>query len=363
VIAKITRGSNFKGAAGYILDERRGLDHDHQPEIIAGNMAGRTSGQLTREFEAVRRQRPDIGKPVEHVALSFARDDRRLSNDDMARLADDYVRRRGYDPGRCQYVVVRHHDKEHQHCHILVNRVRTDRTVVPQQFREYVRNKETCRALERDHDLRPVRSERQQVPIHERTPTRGEDRMRRDRGAESEKEQLKALVREAAAGKPTMREFVRRLEARGVQVRANIARTGHVSGISYRLDHVAVKGSGLGRTYSFEGVQSELSVRYEPRRDLPELQRAARATRGREPAWRRDKGLASRLAGRLGRRVKSRIPGVREVRTLASLARDLKQLTKSPSRAALNLAARALPPQARVGLLIARTLMDLSRTR
>jgi hypothetical protein len=73
VIAKITRGSSFTGAARYILDERRGLDHDHQPEIVAGNMASRTSGELTREFEAVRQQRPDMQKPVEHVAVSFAR--------------------------------------------------------------------------------------------------------------------------------------------------------------------------------------------------------------------------------------------------------------------------------------------------
>ncbi len=363
MIAKITRGSSFKGAARYILDERRGLHHDHQPEIIAGNMAGRTSRELTREFEAVRQQRPDIEKPVEHVALSFARDERRLSNEEMARLADEYVKRRGYDPDRCQYVVVRHRDKEHQHCHILLNRVRTDRTVVPQQFREYLRNKETCRALERDHNLRPVRSERMSGPIDERAPTRGEDRMRRDCGKESEKEQLKALIREAAAGKPTMREFVRRLEAKGVQVRANIARTGHVSGISYRLDHVAVKGSRVGRTYTFEGVQRALGVCYEPSRDLSELQRAARATRGHEPARHRGHDLASRLAGRLGRRVAFRVPGFSELRTLTSLARDLKQLTRSPSRAALTIAARALPPQARAGLLIARKLMDLSRTR
>ena len=179
MIARITRGSSFKGAARYVLEERRGLDHDHQPEIIGGNMAGRTSRELTREFEAVRQQRPEIEKPVEHVALSFARDERRLSNGKMARLADEYVRRRGHAE-RCQYVVVRHHDKEHQHCHILLNRVRTDRTVVPQQYREYLRNKETCRALERDYDLRPVRSERIPGPIHERAPTRGEDRMRRD---------------------------------------------------------------------------------------------------------------------------------------------------------------------------------------
>jgi hypothetical protein len=40
VIAKITRGGSFRGAARYVLDERHGLDHGHQPEIIGGNMAG-----------------------------------------------------------------------------------------------------------------------------------------------------------------------------------------------------------------------------------------------------------------------------------------------------------------------------------
>ena len=63
MIAKITRGASFRGAARYVLDERRGLDRDHQAEMIGGNMAGRTSAELTREFEAVRQQRPDIGKP------------------------------------------------------------------------------------------------------------------------------------------------------------------------------------------------------------------------------------------------------------------------------------------------------------
>ena len=73
MIAKITRGGGFRGAARYVLDERHGLDPEHQPEIIGGNMAGRTSAELTREFGAVRQQRPDIRKPVEHVAVSRQR--------------------------------------------------------------------------------------------------------------------------------------------------------------------------------------------------------------------------------------------------------------------------------------------------
>jgi hypothetical protein len=357
VIAKITRGATFGGAARYVLGERRGLDHDHQAEIIGGNMAGRTPVEITREFEAVRRQRPDIVQPVEHVAISFAREERRLSNEEMAGLTDEYVRRRGYDPERCQYIVVRHHDKEHQHCHVLLNRVRTDRTVVPQQYREYLRNKETCRALEREYGLRPVRSERDAGRGQDRAPARGEDRMRRDRGTESEKEQLKAIIRDAAKGRPTMSAFVRRLEAKGVAVRANIARTGHVSGLSYRLDRVATKGSRLGRAYTFEGVQRELGVDYERKRDLPELLRAAQTTRGREPAWRGKRGAAAQLARRLAGRLGPRVPGFKELRTATSLVRGLQNFGKSPTRTAARALIRAVAPHRQIAELILRAFV------
>jgi hypothetical protein len=357
VIAKITRGGSFCGAARYVLDERRGLDHDHQPEIIGGNMAGQTSGELAREFEAVRQQRPDIRKPVEHVSLSFARDDRPLSSDEIARLADEYLKRRGHDADRVQYVVVRHHDKQHQHCHILLNRIRTDRTVVPQQFREYLRNNETCRALERDFSLWPVRNERPR--FDERAPTRAEDRMARDRGLVSEKEQLKALIRDAARGEPTMTEFVRRLRAKGVQVRANIARTGHVSGISYRLDRLAVKGSGLGRAYTFEGLQKGQRVCYDRARDLPTLERAARATKGLEPERRRRRSVRVPSPGR----VLGRLPGYQQARTGLWLAHNMELAGRAPGRAALNVAERLLPADARAAVRAIRKVIDLSRGR
>lgn len=357
MIAKITRGGSFRGAARYALDERHGLDRERQPEIIGGNMAGRTSTELAREFEAVRQQRPDIRQPVEHVSLSFPRDERALSNDKMAMLADEYLKRQGHDTDRVQYVVVRHHDKGHQHCHILLNRIRTDRTVVPQRHREYLRSKDTCRALEREFNLRRVRNERPR--FGERAPTRAEDRMARDRGLVSEKEQLKALIREAAQERPTMSEFVRRLQAKGVQVRANLARTGHVSGLSYRLDRVAVKGSGLGRVYTFLGVQKEQGVRYERTRDLPALERAARATWGREP-WRRRRGPL-RLPS--PSRALRRLPGYQETRTALWLAHNMELAGRSQGRALLNVAERLLPPDARKTVQAIRAAIDLSRGR
>jgi hypothetical protein len=173
----------------------------------------------------------------------------------------------------------------------------------------------------------------------------------------SEKEQLNALIRDAAKGKPTMTDFVRRLQAKGVQVRANIARTGHVSGISYRLDRVAVKGSGLGRAYSFEGLQKEQGVRYDRARDLPALERAACATRGLEPDRRRRR--PSRLPGR----VLGRLPGYRQVRTGLWLAHNLELAGRAPGRAVLNVAERLLPADAKTAIRVIRNVIDLSRGR
>jgi hypothetical protein len=183
--------------------------------------------------------------------------------------------------------------------------------------------------------------------------------MARYRGLVSEKEQLKALIRDAAKDGPTMSEFVRRLQAKGVHVRANVARTGHVSGISYRLDRVAVKGSGLGRAYSFEGLQKEQGVRYDRSRDLPTLERAARATKGLEPLRRRRR--PPRLPS--PSRTLSRLPGYPEARTAQWLAHNLELAGRAPSRAALNIAERLLPPDVRTAVRVIRSVIELSRGR
>ena len=49
MIAKIGRGSSFRGALNYVLHR------EHQPEIIGGNMAGTNARDLAREFGMSRR--------------------------------------------------------------------------------------------------------------------------------------------------------------------------------------------------------------------------------------------------------------------------------------------------------------------
>ena len=102
MIGKITGGGSFGGALDYLTkpkDPKRAEEKESYREklreaartpgepappfeagerhrVIGSNMSGRTKGELTAEFEAVSRQRPDIKKPVHHASHSAGERDR-----------------------------------------------------------------------------------------------------------------------------------------------------------------------------------------------------------------------------------------------------------------------------------------------
>lgn len=60
--------------------------------------------------------------PVAHFVLAFSPHDApRINNAMLGQLASEYLQKMGYDDN--QFVAFRHYDKEHQHVHIVVNRV------------------------------------------------------------------------------------------------------------------------------------------------------------------------------------------------------------------------------------------------
>lgn len=355
MIAKISRGRDgraggkgFGGVTRYVMGDRPERDVDRRPEIIGGNMAGRDPEALAREFAAVRAQRPEVEKPVHHVALSFDPRDRRLTDAEMTRVAERYLQRNGFDLGQTQYVVVRHHDKDYQHCHVVANRVRLDGALTRRPDWEFRHSRNQCRELEKELRLLPPRT-RSAERVLDHAPTRGEDRMRLDRGLDSEKARLRRAIRESAHDRPNMTEFLRRLEARRIQVRPNMGRTGHPTGLSYRLDKVAVQGRRLGPAYSWRGVQTHLGVRYDERRDRPSLERAAWSTRGREP----ERALPVRVP-RAPSRSPSRDPMVVASRVRALVRNPVRALGQEAVRAGRSMAERTNP--------LVRDLSSLART-
>ena len=117
MIAKIIKGSGFKGVINYILDLKKGT------ELIdsSGVRTDRVS-HIIQSFIDQTDLNPRVDKVVGHISLSFsAQDSPRLSNKWMVKVAREYMEKMGIKD--TQYIIGRHFDKEHPHIHIAFNRI------------------------------------------------------------------------------------------------------------------------------------------------------------------------------------------------------------------------------------------------
>ena len=244
------------------LEEGEGERH----RLIGGNMTGRTARELAREFEVFREQRPEIAKPVHHVSLSAALGER-LTVAEWNEIAEKYVQRMGFE--RSPYVVIRHVDTEHDHVHIVTSRVDAHAEVVS-DFRSKARAEEFVREIEDEYDLVRVKRSRD---IERAAPKRGELERFERTGELSTKMKLQGHVDYALKEQPTATEFVEKLNRVGVEVIPYFRSAELVTGVSFRLGRQVMKGSDVGRGYSWPGLQKR-GLEYNQERDLGALREA-----------------------------------------------------------------------------------------
>lgn len=97
------------------------------------------------------RQRKPVKEPVGHISLDFHPADKpRMTDELMAEVAQDYMRQMGLV--NTPYIVVRHYDKAHPHCHIVFSRVDYDGKILTQTT-NFKKNERVCKALNLKHRL------------------------------------------------------------------------------------------------------------------------------------------------------------------------------------------------------------------
>ena len=117
MIAKIMKGSGFKGVINYILDPKKGTEL-----IDSSGVRTDSIKHIVQSFIDQTELNPRVGKVVGHISLSFSvQDSSRLSNEFMVQTAREYMEKMGIKD--TQYIIGRHFDKEHPHVHIAFNRI------------------------------------------------------------------------------------------------------------------------------------------------------------------------------------------------------------------------------------------------
>lgn len=255
--AKVERGDGFRGALDYALGKGGG----NACEIIGGTMTGQTARDLAAEFGLSRAARPGVKKPVWHTSLSLPPGEH-LDSDRWAEVASDFMQ--GMGLADHQYVLIRHHDNDLDHIHIIASRIALDGDLYHGAF-DAKRAIKLTQELEERHGLTRTKG-LEDGPAPKARPTKGEIEQTVRTGDAPPRLVLQQIVDAALAEPGSVFDFMDRIEAAGAVARANVAKTGKMNGFSFEYGGIPFKGSDLGKAYTWKGLQ-ERGVEYEQDRD------------------------------------------------------------------------------------------------
>ncbi|EKO7079093.1 relaxase/mobilization nuclease domain-containing protein, partial [Escherichia coli] len=254
---KIKRGKSFAGVVRYVLQS--GAHHKSDPIVIGGNMLGDSACELIAEFDSTKHLRQDVAKPVWHNSLRLP-DGESLSNDQWARIADDYMKRMGFSDTHVRCYVL-HDDPAGQHIHIIASRIDLNGGKLYLGRNENLISTRIISELEIAHGLTVTKPAPSITPKQQkrRKVSRNEQMLSERTGEPSPKEALQQIIDKSLSDKPDLLTFTKRLEEAEVSWKANIASTGKMNGFSFEYTGIAFKASQLGKSYSWANLSNRLN--------------------------------------------------------------------------------------------------------
>ena len=141
-----------------------------------------------------------------------------------------------------QYIIARHHDTKHPHCHLVFNRIDNDGNLISDS-NERIRNAKICRALTKEYGL---------YFAHKNSKARNKSRLR---SHQLRKYNLRSSVLDARANSHSWDNFISTLKGQGIDMRFNHAENSDkICGISFCMDGFSIAGSKLDRDLSVNNL-------------------------------------------------------------------------------------------------------------
>ena len=239
MIGKQIKGTSFSGCVSYVLKEEKArlleaVGVDGSPE------------QMAEQFELQSLLNDKVKNIVGHASLSFSpQDSSRLQNDDalMLKIAHEYMERMGIR--NTQYIIARHIDREHPHCHIVFNRVDNDGKTISDKNDRY-RNEKVCKMLTAKYRFHFANGK----------DCIKEERLRPyDRAKHEIYKALKAEVPYAQS----WNELKDVLAIRGIDMKFKVSRTTReIQGVKFGYGKYIFSGSKISREFSYLNIDRQL---------------------------------------------------------------------------------------------------------
>lgn len=274
--ANMIKGKGFRGALRYNLEKvSKGI-----AEVLDHSFVTVSEKSILKEIQMIKVLRPNLQKYFYHTSINFPPSED-LTNEKMVLIGKDYLQESGFTQN--QYIMFRHHDADHPHLHILVNRINYYGKVLSDS-NDFARCEKILRDLEKKYNLTEVISSKQ---AQERAMTKDELEMMKRTNTPSHKMTLQVMIKDTITSnkKLTCSEFIQALESKGINLLFNQASTGFVSGISYSYQGMIVTGAKLGNDYKWASIKN--SINYEQERDRAAIHQANDRTKSSQSIIRR----------------------------------------------------------------------------
>lgn len=239
MIGKIVKGTSFSGCVNYVLKE------DKSRLLKAVGVYG-SPEEIAEQFELQTLLNDKVKNTVGHISLSFsAEDGDRIRDDDglMLKIAHDYMKLMGIE--NTQFIIARHTDRDHPHCHIVYNRVDNDGRTISDKNDRY-RNEKVCKMLTARYRLHFAEG-KEHVKFMR---LRHHDRVKYFI--------YHALKREVPNAR-SWSELRLALRKYGIDTQWKLSRTtGEMEGVKFICNQQTFSGSKIDRQFSFLNIDQEL---------------------------------------------------------------------------------------------------------
>ena len=255
MIGKIVKGRSFKGCISYVMEAK-------DAKLLASEGVLETNiKSIISSFYMQSLMNPNLSKNVGHIPLSFSPEDSpRLTDHFMLQLAKEYMKAMNIE--NTQYIIVKHNNTSHPHCHIVFNRVDNDGKTVSDKNDHY-RNEQVCKQLKDKYKL---------------TYGKGKEmvNVQKLKGAEKTKYEIYHAIKNTLPKVKNWKEFEQGLNRHGISIDyKHKGQTDEIQGISFRKGEHCFKGSEIDRSFSYsklnavlDGNRQEEQIHVQPKESI-----------------------------------------------------------------------------------------------
>ncbi|QNK64112.1 relaxase/mobilization nuclease domain-containing protein [Pedobacter sp. PAMC26386] len=224
-------GKSFKGCVEYCMLKEGAVVLDAD-----GLRTGEVKHTIA-DFNMQRKMRPGLGQAVGHIALNWSPEDAsKLTDELIVKIAKEYLTKMKITG--TQVLMVRHHDTDHDHLHIVYNRVNNEGKTISDSNQRW-NNVKVSKALTLKYGFHMAK-DKDKVNRH------------RLKGADKAKYQIHDQIKAILPKVKSMDDLQKQLAMQGIKMLYKYKNgTSEVQGISFSKGEYKFKGSEIDRSLSY----------------------------------------------------------------------------------------------------------------